>query len=65
MAKLQDILYNVRLLAVKGVTDMEVKDIQTDSRKVSQGSVFIAITGTVSNGHDFIETALEKGATVC
>src|SRR5205085_5094570 len=64
MAKLQDILYNVRLLAVKGITNMDVKDIQIDSRKVTQGSVFVAITGTVSNGHDFIDTAIQKGATV-
>ena len=64
MAKLQDILYNVRLTAVKGITNMDVKDIQIDSRKVTQGSVFVAITGTVSNGHDFIDTAIQKGATV-
>lgn len=64
MAKLQDILYNVRLTAVKGITNMDVKDIQIDSRKVTEGSVFVAITGTVSNGHDFIDTAIQKGATV-
>ncbi len=43
---------------------MDVKDIQIDSRKVTEGSVFIAITGAVSNGHDFINTAIEKGAGV-
>lgn len=64
MAKLQDILYNVRLKAVTGITNMDVKDIQIDSRKVTAGSVFVALTGTVSNGHNFIDTAVEKGATV-
>jgi UDP-N-acetylmuramoyl-L-alanyl-D-glutamate--2,6-diaminopimelate ligase len=64
MAKLQDILYNVRLLAVTGITNMDVSDIQIDSRKVTAGSVFVAITGAVSNGHDFIDTAITKGATV-
>jgi UDP-N-acetylmuramoyl-L-alanyl-D-glutamate--2,6-diaminopimelate ligase len=64
MAKLQDILYNVRLLAVTGITNMDVKDIQIDSRKVTPGSVFVAITGTVSNGHDFIDAAIGKGASV-
>lgn len=62
MAKLQDILYNVRLQAVTGVTNLDVKDIRIDSRKVTKGSVFIAIKGAVSDGHDFIATAIDKGA---
>lgn len=62
MAKLQDILYQVHLQAVKGATSIEVKDIQTDSRKVTEGSVFVAVKGTATNGHDYIATAIEKGA---
>ncbi len=62
MAKLQDILYNVRLQTVVGVTNLEVKDICMDSRNISQGSLFVAIKGAVSNGHDFIAIAIEKGA---
>lgn len=64
MANLQDILYNVRLIAVTGITHMDVKDIHIDSRKVTQGSVFVAITGAISNGHDYIDAAIQKGATV-
>ena len=64
MAKLQDILYNVHLQAVTGKTNLEVTDIQTDSRKIKEGSVFIAINGVVTNGHHFIESAIEKGAKV-
>ncbi|HEX8461618.1 MAG TPA: UDP-N-acetylmuramoyl-L-alanyl-D-glutamate--2,6-diaminopimelate ligase, partial [Segetibacter sp.] len=64
MAKLQDILYNVRLQAVTGTTNLDVKDIQIDSRKVTEGSVFVAIVGAVSNGHEFIATAIDKGAKV-
>ena len=64
MAKLQDILYNVRLQAVTGATNLDVKDIQIDSRKVTAGSVFVAIVGTLSNGHDYITTAINKGARV-
>jgi UDP-N-acetylmuramoyl-L-alanyl-D-glutamate--2,6-diaminopimelate ligase len=64
MAKLQDILYNVRLQQVIGTTNLDVKDIQIDSRKVSQGSVFVAFRGTVSDGHSFIGTAIAKGAVV-
>lgn len=43
---------------------MDVKDIHIDSRKVTQGSVFVAITGAISNGHDYIDAAIQKGATV-
>ncbi len=64
MAKLQDILYNVHLQAVTGKTNLEVLDIQTDNRKVSNGSVFVAIHGTTVNGHTFIGNAIEKGARV-
>ncbi len=64
MAKLQDILYHVRLQSVHGSTNLEVKDLQIDSRKVTEGSVFIAIKGAVSDGHLFIEKAIAQGAKV-
>jgi UDP-N-acetylmuramoyl-L-alanyl-D-glutamate--2,6-diaminopimelate ligase len=64
MAKLQDILYNVHLQSVIGATNLDVKDIQIDSRKVTAGSVFVAIKGAVSDGHDYIVTATSKGAKV-
>lgn len=62
MEKLQDILYNVRLVAVTGSTNLMVSSVETDSRKVSEGGVFIAIKGVASDGHDHIVTALDKGA---
>lgn len=64
MAALQDILYNVHLQEVKGATNLDVKDIQIDSRKVTKDSLFVAITGTLSNGHDFIDAAIANGASV-
>lgn len=64
MAKLQDILYNVRLQAVQGSTNLNITDLQIDSRKVSKGSVFIAIRGAQNDGHLFIDKAVESGATV-
>jgi len=63
MAKLQDILYRVKIREVKGGLDIEVNDLQIDSRKVTAGSCFIAIKGTASDGHDYILSAIEKGAT--
>lgn len=60
---LKDILYKVSIRTVKGNTNIEVNDLQIDSRKVSSGSCFIAVKGTATDGHQFIETAIEKGAT--
>ena len=67
MKKLQDILYKVRLQSVNGTTDADVKDIQIDSRKISAGSVFVAITGEKVDGHTYIDKAIEMGsiAIVC
>ncbi|CAN5309808.1 UDP-N-acetylmuramoyl-L-alanyl-D-glutamate--2,6-diaminopimelate ligase [soil metagenome] len=59
---LKDILYKVSLRTVKGNTNTAIQDLQIDSRKVSKGSCFIAIRGTMSDGHQFINTAIEKGA---
>jgi UDP-N-acetylmuramoyl-L-alanyl-D-glutamate--2,6-diaminopimelate ligase len=64
MAVLQDILYKVSIRSVQGSTQVVVKDLQIDSRKVTKDSAFIAIKGSSSDGHGFIETAVEKGATV-
>ncbi|MEP7318039.1 MAG: UDP-N-acetylmuramoyl-L-alanyl-D-glutamate--2,6-diaminopimelate ligase [Panacibacter sp.] len=63
MKKLQDILYKVRLQSVNGSTGVDVKDIQIDSRKISAGSVFVAITGEKADGHNFIDKAIEMGAS--
>jgi len=63
MAKLQDILYKVRLQSVNGSLDIDVKDVQIDSRKISSNAVFIAIRGEKSDGHNFIDKAIELGAT--
>lgn len=63
MKKLHDILYKVRLQSVNGTTDTGVKDIQIDSRKISAGSVFVAIAGEKVNGHNYIDKAIEMGAS--
>ncbi len=64
MAILKDILYGVALEQVVGSTDVEVSAVQFDSRKVATDSLFIAIKGTISNGHQFIAKAIEQGAKV-
>jgi UDP-N-acetylmuramoyl-L-alanyl-D-glutamate--2,6-diaminopimelate ligase len=64
MAYLQDILYKVSIRSVRGSTQVQVNDLQIDSRRVEKKSAFIAIKGSSTNGHDFIDKAIEKGATV-
>ncbi|MDQ6889611.1 MAG: UDP-N-acetylmuramoyl-L-alanyl-D-glutamate--2,6-diaminopimelate ligase [Bacteroidota bacterium] len=63
MAALQQILYTVKILSVIGASITEVMDLQIDSRKVTTGTCFIAIKGTVSDGHQFIGKAISKGAS--
>lgn len=60
--QLKDLLYRVALESVKGPTDIPVAKIEFDSRKVTHGDVFVALRGTLANGHDFIEKAITLGA---
>ena len=59
---LADLLYKVSIRAVLGNTNVEVNDLQIDSRKVGYASCFIAIKGSVIDGHQFIDTAIKNGA---
>ncbi len=62
MINLKDILWKVAIEAVHGSTDVAIEKMEFDSRKVSENDVFIAIRGTISDGHEFIETAINNGA---
>lgn len=62
MAKLKDILYKVPLVATAGNMDVDIKDIQFDSRQVAKNDLFIAVKGTTVDGHQFIDQAIKDGA---
>ncbi|UNY99095.1 UDP-N-acetylmuramoyl-L-alanyl-D-glutamate--2,6-diaminopimelate ligase [Zhouia spongiae] len=62
MMQLKDILYKVNLNAVTGGTSVAVNEMHFDSRKVSLNDVFVAIRGTVVDGHDYIDQATAGGA---
>ena len=64
MSKLKDILYKVTIEAVHGSTDLTIAKIEFDSRKVSNNDVFVAIKGSLSDGHQFIDKAISLGASV-
>ena len=64
MTSLQNILSSVNIKSITGKTIDEVNDLQIDSRKATTGSCFIAIKGSVTDGHKFIDTAIANGASV-
>ncbi len=62
MKLLSDLLYDVRILEVRGTTRMAVEHISIDSREVQPLGLFVAIPGTLLDGHDFIVQAVAAGA---
>ena len=62
MIILKDILYKLAIEAVHGSAEVAVGKIEFDSRKIEKNDVFVAIRGSVSDGHEFIEKAIELGA---
>ena len=63
MMVLKDILYKVTINAVVGSTGITVNKIEFDSRQIKDNDVFVAISGTVTDGHNYIEKAIKDGAT--
>ena len=59
---LSDILYKTRLEEIIGSTNVAISSVTFDSRKVKKDSLFIATRGTASDGHHYIEVAIENGA---
>ena len=62
--KLQDLLYRVKTLKLIGLTSIKITNIHFDSRKVKKNGMFIAIKGIRTDGHNYIEKAITKGAKV-
>ncbi|MDT8415097.1 MAG: UDP-N-acetylmuramoyl-L-alanyl-D-glutamate--2,6-diaminopimelate ligase [Flavobacteriaceae bacterium] len=62
MKVLRDILYKVSLESIKGDTGIRIRTLCLDSNKTTDASAFIAIKGSVTDGHRYIEDAIKKGA---
>ena len=62
MKLLKDILYGLNLVSVTGNTNIGIKKIEFDSRKISNDNLFIAINGYNEDGNKFIINAIENGA---
>ncbi|ANI90339.1 UDP-N-acetylmuramoyl-L-alanyl-D-glutamate--2,6-diaminopimelate ligase [Arachidicoccus ginsenosidimutans] len=67
MKTLQDILHKVHLTKVNGLLNKKISSVQIDSRKVVTGTLFVALKGVQSDGHDYIGKAISLGsqAIVC
>lgn len=62
MAALKQIVYKVSLQSVSGNMDIDINGVFIDSRKVEKGGLFVALMGTATDGHKFIDAAIENGA---
>jgi len=63
MMKIQDILKGIEVVSLTGTKSRDVSGIEFDSRKVQKDSLFVAVKGYKSDGHDFISSAISLGAT--
>lgn len=61
--KLNDLIHKLKTQEINGNTDAEISSVHFDSRKVEKNTLFIAQVGTQVDGHDFIENAIDKGAS--
>jgi UDP-N-acetylmuramoyl-L-alanyl-D-glutamate--2,6-diaminopimelate ligase len=61
--ELKQLLKDLETLSVEGGVDREVTGIAYDSRRVTPGMVFVAIPGQKTDGHEFVDAAIDRGAT--
>ena len=64
MKKLSEIIKNLTYTNIIGNTDIEINSIENDSRKCKDDSLFVAIKGTNSDGHKYIEDVIQQGTKV-
>ena len=59
---LELLIDRIHVLEVHGTTDKEITGVNIDSRRIDRGHLFIAVSGTQTDGHYYIPSAIEKGA---
>ena len=61
--KIKDIIVNCNLLELVGDKDLDITKVSFDSRQVEPGTLFFAVKGTQTDGHAYIDKAVEQGAS--
>lgn len=59
---LSELIKNIDTVNITGSTDIEIKGVDIDSRRVAEGHLFVAMKGTQVDGHTFIGKAVDQGA---
>ncbi|MCG8457451.1 MAG: Mur ligase domain-containing protein, partial [Holophagales bacterium] len=60
--KLKDVIAGLETVEVVGDLSVDVSDVTYDSRRVEPGTLFVAMRGEVTDGHRYIDSAIEAGA---
>nr|WP_321523251.1 UDP-N-acetylmuramoyl-L-alanyl-D-glutamate--2,6-diaminopimelate ligase [uncultured Macellibacteroides sp.] len=60
--ELNSLMNVLQVQSLKGTDNLDIKGIAADSRKVTEGFLFVAVKGTATDGHDFIPVAIGNGA---
>lgn len=63
MKRLSELLDNVRVIEIENSTNPEISGLEYDSRRVGKGSCFFAVVGGANDGHNYIDSAIELGAS--
>lgn len=61
--KLEKLIHSIHTLAVEGDCNKEITHVESDSRRVQKGSLFVAVKGSSVDGHQYIDKAIELGAS--
>ncbi|NAW52288.1 UDP-N-acetylmuramoyl-L-alanyl-D-glutamate--2,6-diaminopimelate ligase [Elizabethkingia argentiflava] len=61
---LEEILHSISVVKIQGKLSQQIKKLVFDSRKVVEESMYVAIRGTLADGHEFINAAIQNGARV-
>ena len=61
--KLSELCSEFKYECLSGSMDVDVRDVIYDSRKITEGTVFVCMVGAVTDGHKYIPDAVKKGAS--